>query len=272
MTDETIPQHALARLQGLRREGHPGGIFTSDFSVNEFLLVRKSGFEPIGLCVGSCIYHLGFQFAGWSSSQELEVLSTAMYEARALAMERMKAEAQNMGADGIVGVRLTVKRLEWDAKVLEFVAIGTGIAHAKGHQGFKGPNGTPFTSALSGQDFWTLLQAGYRPLEMVMGSCVYHVARRGPLASIGSVGQNVELTNFSLALYEAREIAMERMQLEATKAGAEGVVGADLHEGSHAWASHVIEFFAIGTAVLPIEGKADPEHIPDPKLVLSVNS
>src|SRR3569832_376903 len=181
-------------------------------------------------------------------------------------MERMRAEAQSMGADGIVGVRLTVRRLEWDAKVLEFVAIGTGIVHGKGHNAFKGPNGQPFTSALSGQDFWTLLQSGYRPLEMVMGSCVYHVARRGPFASLGTIGQNVELTNFSIALYEARELAMERMQLEASKAGAEGVVGADLHEGSHNWSSHVIEFFAIGTAVLPIEGH-QADDIPDPKLV-----
>jgi uncharacterized protein YbjQ (UPF0145 family) len=267
-----IPQHALARLEGLRREGHPDGVFTSDFSVNEFLLVRKAGFEPIGLCVGSCIYHVGFQFAGWGSSIELDVLSTAMYEARALAMERMRAEAASMGADGIVGVRLTVKRLEWDSKVLEFVAIGTGIVHAKGHPGFKGPKGQPFTSALSGQDFWTLLKAGYRPLEMVMGSCVYHVARRGPFASLASIGQNVELTNFSIALYEAREIAMERMQLEATNAGAEGVIGSDLHEGSHGWSTHVIEFFAIGTAVVPLEGGSHAEAIPDPQLVLSVNS
>ena len=266
-----IPEHALARLKGLRTQGKASGIFTSDFSVNEFLLVRKAGFEPIGLCVGSCIYHLGFSFAGWTSSVELESLSLAMYEARALAMERMRLEAARMGADGIVGVRLTVKRLEWDKNILEFVAIGTGIVHAKGHQGFKGPAGQPFTSTLSGQDFWTLLSAGYRPLEMVMGSCVYHVARRGPFATLGSVGQNVELANFSLALYEAREIAMERMQAEASKAGAEGVIGADLHEGSHNWSSHVIEFFAIGTAVLPIEGH-QADDIPDPKLVLSVNS
>ena len=59
MTDRQpdIPQHAMERLKGLRGQGHPGGIFTSDFSVNEFLLVRKAGFEPVGLCVGSCIYH-----------------------------------------------------------------------------------------------------------------------------------------------------------------------------------------------------------------------
>jgi hypothetical protein len=59
-----IPPRAIERLRGLRREGQPGGIFTSDFSVNEFLLVRKAGFEPIGLCVGSCIYHLGITAAG----------------------------------------------------------------------------------------------------------------------------------------------------------------------------------------------------------------
>ena len=267
-----IPQLALERLKGLRREGHPGGIFTSDFSVNEFLLVRKAGFEPVGLCVGSCIYHLGIQYAKWSQNQEMTVLSQAMYHARELAMSRMRAEAHGMDADGIVGVELTVKRLEWDSNILEFIAIGTGVVHAKGHTGFKGPKGKPFTSDLSGQDFWTLLQAGYRPLEMVMGSCVYHVAHQGFMKSLGNAGQNTELTNFSQALYDAREIAMERMQNEAITAAAEGVVGVDLHEGSHNWQPHIIEFFAVGTAVTPISTEQDASSIPDPQLVLSVNN
>ena len=267
-----IPQHALERLKGLRREGHPGGIFTSDFSVNEFLLVRKAGFEPVGLCVGSCIYHVGIQYSNWGKNQEMTVLSQAMYQARELAMSRLREEAAEMGADGVVGVRLTVKRLEWDANILEFVAIGTGVVHAKGHAGFKGPKGQPFTSDLSGQDFWTLLQAGYRPLEMVMGSCVYHVAHRSMLKVMSNAGYNVELTNFSQALYDAREIAMERMQQEAADAQAEGIVGVDLHEGSHNWQPHVIEFFAVGTAVCPISTEQDASIIPDPQLVLSVNS
>ncbi|MGH7097169.1 MAG: heavy metal-binding domain-containing protein [Stellaceae bacterium] len=267
-----IPPHAIERLRGLRREGQSGGIFTSDFSVNEFLLVRKTGFEPIGLCLGSCIYHLGLQYGSWSKNQELDVLSQAMYQARELAMTRMREEAADMGADGIVGVELTVKRLEWDKDILEFLAIGTGVAHAQGQPGFKGPKGQPFTSDLSGQDFWTLLQAGYRPLEMVMGSCVYHVAHQGMLRSLGTIGRNTELTNFSQALYDAREIAMERMQQEASEAGAEGVVGVDLHEGSHNWQPHVIEFFAVGTAVTPIAGEPDAAAIADPQLVLSVNA
>jgi uncharacterized protein YbjQ (UPF0145 family) len=266
-----LPPHARERLKGLRNAAHPKGVFTSDFSVNEFLLVRKAGFEPIGLCVGSCVYHVGIQYTAWSRNQELQVLSDAMYKARELAISRMRAEAAAMGADGIVGVKLTIKRLQWDDKLLEFIAIGTGVVHGVGLEGFRAHDGGPFTSDLSGQDFWSLLHAGYRPVEMVMGSCVYHVAHRGILSSLGSVGRNVELENFTTAMYEAREIAIDRMQAEAAAAKAEGVVGVDIHEGNHAWQSHVIEFFAIGTAVLPLEKEIAPEKIPDPIMVLSVN-
>jgi uncharacterized protein YbjQ (UPF0145 family) len=267
-----LPAHAVERLKGLRTAAHSTGVFTSDFSVNEFLLVRKAGFEPIGLCMGTCVYHCGIQYGQWNKNQEMEVLSRAMYEARERAMSRMRAEAAAMGADGVVGVKLTIKRLEFDANMLEFIALGTGVVHATGHNGFRAHDGGPFTSDLSGQDFWTLLHSGYRPVEMVMGSCVYHVAHRGFMQSLATVGRNAELENFSSAMYEAREIAMERMQHEASVAKAEGVVGVDMHEGSHGWQTHVIEFFAVGTAVLPIDKEIAPEKIPDPALVLSVNN
>jgi uncharacterized protein YbjQ (UPF0145 family) len=91
------------------------------------------------------------------------------------------------------------------------------------------------------------------------------------LAGLGTAGRNVELENFTAAMYEAREIAIERMSAEASAARAEGVVGVDIHEGSHGWQTHVIEFFAIGTAVLPLEAEIAPEKIGDPIMVLSVN-
>ena len=266
-----LPQHARQRLEGLRDTSRRGGIFTSDFSVNEFLMVGEAGFEPLGLVVGSCIYHTGIQYAGWAKNQEMAVLSQAMYEARELAMTRMEQEAQSLSADGVVGVRLEVKRMDWDKDILEFLAIGTAIAHSKGHPGFKGPSGKPFTSDLSGQDLWMLLQSGYRPLALVMGSCMYHVAHQGMLQSLGNVGRNVEMPLFTQAMYDARELAMERMQQEAKEAGAEGVVAVQLHEGSHNWQPHVIEFFAIGTAVKPIEDAAViPERL-IPQIVIPVN-
>ena len=266
-----LPKHALERLQGLREAGQSGGIFTSDLSVNEFLMVREAGFEPLGLVVGSCIYHVGIQYGAWGQNQELNVISQAMYQARELAMTRMEQEALTLMADGVVGVRLEVKRLGWDSDILEFMAIGTAISHSAGHPGFKGPKGMPFTSDLSGQDFWMLLRAGHRPLAMVMGSCVYHVAHQGVFKAMGNVGRNVEITQFTQAMYDARELAMERMQNEAKEAVADGVVGVQLHEGSHNWQPHVIEFFAVGTAVKPIEDKALIPEPASPQIVIPVN-
>ena len=134
MTDQTsaelsaagVPQDALQRLAELQ-PGKPGSIFTSDLSVDEFLLVREAGFRPLGLVLGSSIYHVGLQFGRWGKNQELDVLSQAMYHARELAMERMQYEAGQVGAEGIVAVQLHEKSHGWGSHVIEFFAIGTAI-------------------------------------------------------------------------------------------------------------------------------------------------
>src|SRR6202042_3745272 len=210
------------------------------------------------------IYHIGIQMSGWKKSQEMTVLSEAMYGARQLAMTRMEEEADQLGADGVVGGRMDIGRYEGGQDMAEFIAIGTAVKHRDGVL-HRAPNGRPFTSDMSGQDFATLLRAGYRPAGLVMGNCVYHVARQGMLASLKQVGRNVEMVNFTQALYEARELAMERLQSEADELQSEGIVGARIIERSHGWGSHVIEFFAIGTAVV----STSPNHlIEKPTLVL----
>jgi uncharacterized protein YbjQ (UPF0145 family) len=198
---------------------------------------------------------------------EMDVLSQAMYEARELAMTRMEEEADQLGADGIVGVRLDIGRYEWGEHLAEFIAIGTAVKHREGEM-HRAPNGRPFTSDLSGQDFWTLLASGHRPVGLVMGSCVYHVAHQGMFASMRQIGQNVEMPNFTQALYDARELAMERMQKEAEALEAEGIVGVQLQERSHGWGSHVIEFFAVGTAIVPMSGE---RQLPAPTPTISLN-
>jgi uncharacterized protein YbjQ (UPF0145 family) len=258
-----IPEAGVQRLERMRDRS----LFTSDLSVNEFLLVRAAGFEPLGLVVGSSIYHIGFQAASWNRNQEMDVLTQAMYHARELAMTRMEEEADQLGADGIVAVRLDVSRREWGNDLAEFVAVGTAVRHSEGKL-HRAPNGRPFTSDLSGQDFYTLLSAGYRPLGMVMGSCVYHVAHQGMGTWLKRVGRNVEMPNFTQALYDARELAMQRMQTEAEAVEAQGVVGVQLVEGNHGWSSHVLEYFAIGTAVT---ATSENHQIPAPTLVLNLN-
>ncbi|HEX3874087.1 MAG TPA: heavy metal-binding domain-containing protein [Solirubrobacteraceae bacterium] len=259
---EGVPDAGRGRLEQSKK-----GLFTSDLSVNEFLVVGEAGFDPVGFVIGSSIYHVGLQAAGYRQSMELTVLSAAMYEARNLAMTRMEEEADQLGADGIVGVRLTINRYAWGENMAEFIAVGTAIKHREGKL-HRAPNGRPFTSALSGQDFWTLLRTGHRPVGMVMGSCVYHVAHQSMRTAFKNTGRNVEMPNFTQAMYDARELAMGRMQAEAEALDAEGIVGVRLQEQSHGWGSHVIEFFGIGTAIVKSEGAA-PVPTPTPVMDLS---
>ena len=263
-----LPEHARERMAMMQHGGKQSHLFTSDLSVNEFLLVKEAGFEPLGLVVGCSMYHIGFQWAGVTQNMEMTVLSQAMYHARELAMTRMQEEAEALGADGIVGVRLSAKHMEWEPNMAEFVAIGTAVKARERSPSYRTVANKPFTSDLSGQDFWTLLRAGYRPLGLVMGNCVYHVAYQGLGQWFKNIGKNVEMTNFTQALYDARELAMERMQVEAAHLQAEGIIGANIQEHQYSWSSHVIEFFAIGTAITPT--RAD-HHIPTPHLMLSLN-
>ena len=223
-------------------------IASSDLSVDEAILVGEAGYSPRGLVMGSSIYHVGYQWTSGLGNVELTQLSHAMYDARHHAMSRLTEECERVGGVGVVGVRLTVRMFEARRHLMEFVAIGTAIA-GDGRTGRSRAGGPPFTSDLSGQDFYLLCRAGYEPIEMVMGSCVYHVAYR----SLGNVvrqrNQNVELDNLTQAFYQARELAMERMQSEAQSVRGDGVVGVRVDQQARAWGSRAVEFFAIGTAV-----------------------
>jgi uncharacterized protein YbjQ (UPF0145 family) len=83
------------------------------------------------------------------------------------------------------------------------------------------------------------------------------------------MGQNAEMANYTQALYTARELAMDRMQYEAMQLQAEGVVGMRVEEVQYYWGAHVIEYFAVGTAVRQLDtGRPTPE----PQLTLPVNT
>lgn len=249
-----LPSGAAQRLSAMRGTGDRPAFFTSDLSVDEFILVEQAGFEALGLVMGSSIYHIGFQWQRWTVSQELPVLTTAMFNAREFAMTRMEEEADLLGADGVVGVRLVFKNYAMEEGVLEFQAIGTAIRHRKAGGSFRTKDNRPFTSDLSGQDLWKLVRAGYRPLCLSMGACVYHIAHLSFMQALKQAGRNQEMKVYTEATYAARELALERMQAEAIAHGGIGVIGARVEESSWGWGSNAIEFFAVGTAVTPMEG------------------
>lgn len=270
MTQGGVPQDAIARLRRMSGEGGKP-LFTSDLSVSEFVLLEQLGVKPLGLVLGSSIYHVGIQYGNYYQNQELGYLSQAMYQARELAMSRMEEEAAVLGADGVVGVHLNVNAYDWAEASLEFTAIGTAIKAPPGEK-YRTVHGKPFTSDLSVQDFYKLFQAGYVPAELVLGNCVYHVAYQGFMQQMRTFGQNVELTNYTEAIYDARELAMSRMQSEAEAHGAEGIIGMTIQEKSWIWQPHVIEFLAVGTSIVTRPGySGDNRFKEDPKFVVSLD-
>ncbi len=237
----------------------PDGVFTSDLSVSEYVLLGEAGFEPLGFVVGSSIYHIGLQVGRWSQNAELERLTQAMYNARELAMARMRAEADHLGADGIVGVELRMQMYVWGQDVLEFVSTGTAVRALAGQGAHKAPDGRAFTSDLSAQDFYRLLAAGAVPVAFVLGTCVYHIAHQSAMQALRQAGQNQEMIQFTQGIYEARELALARMQVEATDAKASGIVGVNVAVSNHVWGEHATEFLATGTAIRRL---ADEHRLP----------
>jgi len=254
-----LPLNAVDRLrEQASRQGTPSHIFTSDLSPNELLLTRQCGFEPLGQVMGSSVYHVAYYAApGYSwVSGELGILTEAYYKARHLAMGRIQQEAKLLGASGVVGVRLTQAGYDWGPGLLEFAAVGTAVREINAPP--LGPNVQPFVSSLSGQDHYSLRQGGYRPVGFAMGNCTWmqYASYQTQFATQSVFGswQNQELTDYTQAIYAARELAMERMEFETRSCGAEGIVGVSVethHEPFEMQNTRgiIMHFTSLGTCV-----------------------
>lgn len=208
------PAEAMQRLQA--------GAFTSDLSVDELLCLESRGFDALGLVLGSSIYHIGWQKIRTNKNEELAVISRAMYDARRLAISRMEQEAAVLDADGIVGVRMEISRREWAEDILEFLFIGTAVRARDQSQRIRPAHGMPFSSDLTGQDFYKLHLAGFRPVRLVIGSCVYHVSTASMGQWMRQLSGSTEHVPLTQGTYSARELAMSRMEAECTQFGGAG--------------------------------------------------
>ena len=257
-----LPLRARQRLGELGKAG--SGLFTSDLSVGEFALLRQLGMRPLSQVMGSSIYHVGWQQQpgswGWQTgaiSQELSVVSEAWNTARSRAFARLEQEAQLVGADAVVGVRLTRGRHDWAVGAIEYVAVGTAV-RIDGAE----PAGRPAVTDLSAQDYWKLSRAGYCPLGIVGASTVHYIvpgwSTRRAQSGLWSSWANQELGDFTQGVYDARETALARMTVEAREHGAAGVVGVsivhsveerEVDAGGSRRTDLVVTFHVLGTAI-----------------------
>jgi uncharacterized protein YbjQ (UPF0145 family) len=105
-----------------------------------------------------------------------------------------------------------------------------------------------FTSDLSANELFLTRKQGYQPLSQVMGSSIYQVGWQYTRQYSWSLSMS-ELTVVSQAHQHAAQLALSRLQQEATLLKAHGVVGVRFARRDYEWGNNILEYTAIGTAV-----------------------
>jgi uncharacterized protein YbjQ (UPF0145 family) len=112
------------------QDGTPA--FTSSLSGQDFHLLVRSGCAPVGFVVGTSVHHFGWRsMTRWMVSQghctEMVNLTSSLYAAREAAVRRLNEQATQLGADGVIDVKILERADVWGSHVIEFVAYGTAI-------------------------------------------------------------------------------------------------------------------------------------------------
>jgi uncharacterized protein YbjQ (UPF0145 family) len=114
---------------------HLNAPVTSDLTGEELWAMTSLGYAPLKLLISASVYSLGIAggfkaaFKAFTKG-EISDLTTLIHDAREVAIGRLKAEADSLGADEVVGVKTYIVQLG-DALV-EFLAVGTAVRRLPG--------------------------------------------------------------------------------------------------------------------------------------------
>ncbi len=237
----------------------PSRAVTSDLSVDEGLLLHSIGWEALDVVFGSSIVSIPPMVWSWGAG-EITAASEAHNQAVRAAAKHMGEQCSQVRGHGVVGVRVEVevRRHHVDVELM-----GTAVRPVRAKD-----RSYPFVSDLSARDFALLHNAGWGPIGLAFGASFVYAPRRSMGTTMRQSSQNVELTNFTEAMYAAREAGMEHMQRSALDMGAQGIVAVRVSEGPMWFANHAIGFTAWGTAV---RLEADAHQYLRPQVVLPLD-
>jgi uncharacterized protein YbjQ (UPF0145 family) len=236
--------------------------FTSGLSIADFALSRLDEVRPICQVMGSSIYKVGWQRFPWSSSwgqgsvTELGPITDAWNHARSLALGRLEQEAKLAGCHAVVDVTFEGNRHDFLDDEIEIVVNGTAVHLPEGGD-------APVLTDLSLPDYTLLRRGGYRPVGVVASTSVFYVvptqSTRRATTGWQRFQPNQELVDFTQGVYAAREMALARVNEQATAMGAGGLVGVridhgiDIREVDNGGKREdlIVTFHILGTAIAP---------------------
>ena len=255
-----IPVASERRLRGLA--GEEDALFTSALSVKELALLDRIGRRPLAQVLGASVYKVGWQYLpaldprlksfrdsyldsndmepGYDQKRayrwhetvlcELDTITRAWDQARRRALDRLAEEANQVGADAVVGVHLHRGEHEWGNDTIDYVIWGTAIrSHACGVSPW------PVLSDLSLQDYWRLYQAGCEPVGLLATTAVIFVsaAQSTRLHRLRTVREAQEHEELSRAFHAARDTVRARLRGQVDAQNGNGAVGITLSHTVH---------------------------------------
>lgn len=115
--------------------GNPERPVTSELTGEELWNLTKMGYGPLRLLLGTSVYSLGFTggigafFQGLSRG-EVKSMTDIIYKARENCLEHIEREAEEIGADAVIGVKAYI--YEMGNGFVEVMAIGTAVKKMSG--------------------------------------------------------------------------------------------------------------------------------------------
>jgi uncharacterized protein YbjQ (UPF0145 family) len=270
-----LPDSAQRRLAELR----DAGLASSFFSVAGDAVGAGGGVHALGQVLGASSCRLAggvvrrtrnvrgdTRQGAW---REWDGPKRSWAEARRRALERLLAEAAQLGADAVLGVQARREELAGATEpVIEVLLTGTAVRLDR-------PLPAGLTASLAGpQEFVRLREAGIEIAGIAGAFASVQVTAGNATRAVNVPWRragNRELEDLTIGVYEARRLAIERLLADARALKAHGVIGVDLADSLgagrrsvegmtitvHAWGSAVRRTRASGLRPSVVVGVED---------------
>lgn len=189
-------------------------------SGNEIYCIDKLGFSPGDLVIGNSVFSMGFVGSIASAARtlaggEVTQVTQVIHDGRQLALERLLTETKQREGTAVTGV---TSELLWHGGGVEFLSVGSSLKHDTENVG-------EFSTSSGGQELFCQLDAGFTPLHFAFGNVAYSIGISGGIGGFLQSFKRGEVTQYSEIFNKTRHLALERIEQDALKYGANAVVG-----------------------------------------------
>jgi len=268
-----LPQSVLSRIAQEEAQPKP---WTSSLSVNDWLLSKRYKMQPLRLVLGTSYFQNGFSeqfYANFYQSGEMESVEHALYTSCGLAIQRLQKEAQLLGANAVVAVRMHARIGDLFSHQVECTFTGTAVTIPGLPE-----SDHPILCTVSMPEFIKLMECGSIPIGLSIGAGVYYENQSTRKILRGLSYKNREMPDCTRATYAAKHIAMTQLQADIKRLKADGCIAHRKHhfvrtirsqrDNDNNICGFAIHFIIFGTAI----ANSNTADMPDFKLALVVNS